>query len=124
MQLEVRVHSRHLGCAVRSVRRVALPAMATSAPVSLGTPCRGMDTPAWPMVSTVTPYHVYWDGSENGGSSYVLQWCSQDTVNVKPGHTVFVRASVQSAATTMAYAAPVCPSLGIYATDVYGTGLT
>ena len=70
MQREERVHSRHLGCAARSVRRVALPAMATSAPASLGTPYRGMDTPAWPMVSTATPHNVYWDGSEKSGSSY------------------------------------------------------
>ena len=60
MQLEEHVHSRHLGCAARSVRRVALPAMATSAPASLGTPCRGMDTPAWPMVSIVT--HTLYTG--------------------------------------------------------------
>ena len=112
MQLEVRVHSRHLGCAVRSVRRVALPAMATSAPASLGTPCRGMDTPAWPMVSTVTPYHVFWDGSENGGSFYVLQWCSQDTVNVKPGHTVFVKNICANCSYNYGVCCPSVPQLG------------
>ena len=56
MQREERVHSRHLGCAASSVRRVALPAMATSVHASLGTPYREMDTPAWPMVSTATPH--------------------------------------------------------------------
>ena len=112
MQLEEHVHSRHLGCAARSVRRVALPAMATSAPASLGTPCRGMDTPAWPMVSTVTPYFVYWDGSENGGSSYVLQWYSQDTANVRPGHTVFVRTSMCKVQLQLWACCPGVPQLG------------
>ena len=84
MQLEEHVHSRHLGCAARSVRRVALPAMATSAPAFLGTPCRGMDTPAWPMVSTVTPYIVYWDGSDHlmyfSGVARIQPMSSQGTL--------------------------------------------
>lgn len=100
MQREVRVHSRHLGCAASSVRRVALPAMATSVPASPGTPYREMDTPAWPMVSTATPHNIY-DGSEKSGSSYILQWCSQGTAIDMSGHTVFVRTSVQSAAASI-----------------------
>ena len=98
MQREERVHSRHLGCAASSVRRVALPAMATSVPASLGTPYREMDTPAWPMVSTASPHNIWWEWVMRMGQLIYFSGVARIDMS---GHTAFVRTSVQSAAASI-----------------------